>query len=109
MHGDAVPLDQKDTLDFAIRVPFGVVACVTAWNSPVAILTNTYRVAAPQAPFGGCKDSGFGRVRGEAGILEFTQTKNVFIDFSGDRRDPLFDEVLTCASRAWTLLNCTQP
>lgn len=49
---------------------------------------NTYRVAAPQAPFGGMKESGFGRVRGEAGILEFTQTKNVFIDFSGDRRDP---------------------
>ncbi len=52
------------------------------------VWVNTYRVAAPQAPFGGMKDSGFGRVRGEAGILEFTQTKNVFIDFSGDRRDP---------------------
>ena len=52
------------------------------------VWVNTYRVAAPQAPFGGCKDSGFGRVRGEAGILEFTQTKMVFIDFSGDRRDP---------------------
>ena len=52
------------------------------------VWVNTYRVAAPQAPFGGMKDSGFGRVRGEAGILEFTQTKTVFIDFSGDRRDP---------------------
>jgi len=58
-----------------------------AINSGV-VWVNTYRVAAPQAPFGGMKDSGFGRVRGEAGILEFTQTKNVFIDFSGDRRDP---------------------
>lgn len=52
------------------------------------VWVNTYRVAAPQAPFGGMKDSGFGRVRGEAGILEFTQTKTAFIDFSGDRRDP---------------------
>lgn len=52
------------------------------------VWVNTYRVAAPQAPFGGMKESGFGRVRGEAGILEFMQTKNVFIDFSGDRRDP---------------------
>jgi aldehyde dehydrogenase (NAD+) len=52
------------------------------------VWVNTYRVAAPQAPFGGMKESGFGRVRGEAGILEFTQTKTVFIDFSGDRRDP---------------------
>src|SRR5262245_18693550 len=30
LHGDVVPLDQKDPLDLAIRVPFGVVACVTA-------------------------------------------------------------------------------
>ena len=52
------------------------------------VWVNTYRVAAPQAPFGGMKDSGFGRVRGEAGILEFTQTKNIFIDYSGDKRDP---------------------
>jgi aldehyde dehydrogenase (NAD+) len=58
-----------------------------AINSGV-VWVNTYRVAAPQAPFGGMKDSGFGRVRGEAGILEFTQTKNIFIDFSGDKRDP---------------------
>jgi acyl-CoA reductase-like NAD-dependent aldehyde dehydrogenase len=52
------------------------------------VWVNTYRVAAPQAPFGGMKDSGFGRVRGEAGILEWTQVKNVMIDFSGDKRDP---------------------
>jgi acyl-CoA reductase-like NAD-dependent aldehyde dehydrogenase len=58
-----------------------------AINSGV-VWVNTYRVAAPQAPFGGMKHSGFGRVRGEAGILEFTQTKNVFFDFSGDKRDP---------------------
>jgi aldehyde dehydrogenase (NAD+) len=58
-----------------------------AINSGV-VWVNTYRVAAPQAPFGGMKESGFGRVRGEAGILEFTQTKNIFIDFSGDKRDP---------------------
>src|SRR5579871_3325032 len=45
MHGDVVPLDQKDTIDFAIRVPFGVVAAITAWNSPVAILTNTLPAA----------------------------------------------------------------
>ncbi len=52
------------------------------------VWVNTYRVAAPQAPFGGVKDSGFGRERGELGILEFTTTKNVMIDFSGDKRDP---------------------
>ena len=52
------------------------------------VWVNTYRVAAPQAPFGGMKNSGFGRLRGQAGIEEFTQIKNVFIDFSGDTRDP---------------------
>ena len=52
------------------------------------VWVNTYRVAAPQAPFGGVKNSGFGRERGELGILEFTTTKNVMIDFSGDKRDP---------------------
>lgn len=49
---------------------------------------NTYRQAAPQLPFGGIKDSGYGRVRGAAGIREWMQTKTVFIDYSGDRRDP---------------------
>src|SRR5690606_19152161 len=45
MHGDVVPRDQKDTLDLAIRVPYGVVACVTAWHAPVAMLTNTLPAA----------------------------------------------------------------
>ena len=52
------------------------------------VWVNTYRVAAPQAPFGGMKNSGFGRLRGQAGIEEFTQVKNVFVDYSGDTRDP---------------------
>jgi aldehyde dehydrogenase (NAD+) len=52
------------------------------------VWVNTYRALAAQAPFGGMKDSGFGRERGEQGLLEFTVTKNVMIDYSGDRRDP---------------------
>jgi (Z)-2-((N-methylformamido)methylene)-5-hydroxybutyrolactone dehydrogenase len=40
MHGAVVPLDQRDTMDLAIREPYGVIAAITAWNSPVAILTN---------------------------------------------------------------------
>ena len=52
------------------------------------VWVNTYRMVAAQGPFGGVKDSGFGRERGELGLLEFTTSKNVMIDFSDDKRDP---------------------
>lgn len=52
------------------------------------VWVNTYRAAAAQAPFGGVKESGFGRERGEEGLHEFLRTKNVMVDFSDDSRDP---------------------
>jgi aldehyde dehydrogenase (NAD+) len=52
------------------------------------IWVNTYRAVAAQSPFGGFKESGFGRERGEAALDEFTATKNVMIDFSDQMRDP---------------------
>ena len=52
------------------------------------VWVNTYRASAAQTPFGGRKESGFGRERGEAGLYEFLATKNVMIDFSNDPRDP---------------------
>ena len=67
-------------LDRAMRVSRAIRAG-TVW-------VNTYRAVAVQAPFGGFKDSGFGRERGENALDEFTTTKNVMIDFSGDERDP---------------------
>jgi aldehyde dehydrogenase (NAD+) len=91
--------DEEEAIQIANDTPYGLASGV--WSANISrclrmmraiqsgvVWVNTYRVAAPQAPFGGVKDSGFGRVRGEAGILEFTQTKNIFIDFSGDKRDP---------------------
>lgn len=95
-----IPFDEEDeAVRIANDTPYGLASGV--WSENIGrclrlmreiksgvVWVNTYRVAAPQAPFGGMKESGFGRVRGEAGILEFTQTKNVFIDFSGDKRDP---------------------
>lgn len=52
------------------------------------VWVNTYRASAAQTPFGGVKQSGFGRERGEEGLREFMTTKNVMIDFSDAERDP---------------------
>lgn len=52
------------------------------------VWVNTYRAAAAQAPFGGVKDSGSGRERGEEVLDAFTTTKNVMINFSDEERDP---------------------
>lgn len=91
--------DEEEAVRIANDTPYGLASGI--WSENIGrclrmmrsiqsgvVWVNTYRVAAPQAPFGGCKESGFGRVRGAAGIQEFLQTKNVFIDFSGDTRDP---------------------
>ncbi len=52
------------------------------------VWVNTYRASSVLAPFGGFKDSGFGKERGVMAMDEFLQTKNVMIDFSGEERDP---------------------
>ncbi|AEG51640.1 Betaine-aldehyde dehydrogenase [Sphingobium chlorophenolicum L-1] len=52
------------------------------------VWVNTYRAVAVQTPFGGVKDSGFGRERGEEGLKEFLTTKNVMINLSESERDP---------------------
>jgi aldehyde dehydrogenase (NAD+) len=52
------------------------------------VWVNTYRQVAAQMPFGGVKDSGYGRERGEAGLYEFLAPKNVMINFSDEDRDP---------------------
>jgi len=34
----------------------------------------------PSLPFGGCKDSGFGRQKGEEGLLGYTRSKSILVD-----------------------------
>jgi aldehyde dehydrogenase (NAD+) len=41
---------------------------------------NTYRTSSAQVPFGGVKQSGYGRVRGYQAMLEYTYVKNVMVD-----------------------------
>jgi acyl-CoA reductase-like NAD-dependent aldehyde dehydrogenase len=52
------------------------------------VWVNTYRSSAAQAPFGGVKQSGYGRERGTDALLEYTRTKNTMIDLSRSTRDP---------------------
>lgn len=91
--------DEEEAVSIANDTPYGLASGV--WSQDInrcmrmmraiksgVVWVNTYRQAAPQVPFGGMKDSGYGRVRGAAGIMEWLQTKTVFIDYSGDRRDP---------------------
>lgn len=53
-----------------------------------SVWVNTYRAVAVQAPFGGFKDSGFGRERSEWALDEFLAPKNIMIDYSNLARDP---------------------
>jgi len=91
--------DEAEAIAIGNQTEFGLASGVWTESLPRAmrmikalragvVWVNTYRTSAPQAPFGGVKNSGFGRVRGELGLLEFTTTKNVMIDYSGDKRDP---------------------
>lgn len=69
-----------ESLQRAMRVSRSIRAG-TVW-------VNTYRAVAVQAPFGGFKESGFGRERGDVALDEFTSIRNVMIDFSNEERDP---------------------
>jgi (Z)-2-((N-methylformamido)methylene)-5-hydroxybutyrolactone dehydrogenase len=52
------------------------------------VWVNTYRATGTQAPFGGTKQSGYGRERGEEALHDYTYVKNVMVDTSSEARDP---------------------
>lgn len=95
-----IPFDtEEEALAIANDSPYGLAAGV--WTSDLArtlrmtrelragqVWVNTYRSLAVQAPFGGVKESGFGREKGEAALDEYLTSKNVMIDFSGEDVDP---------------------
>ena len=95
-----IPFDtEADAIAMANDSRFGLAAGI--WSNDISrvlrvsravqagsVWVNTYRALAAQAPFGGFKESGIGRERGEAGLMEYLTTKNVMVDFSDAERDP---------------------
>jgi acyl-CoA reductase-like NAD-dependent aldehyde dehydrogenase len=46
------------------------------------VWVNTYNLYDPGLPFGGYKQSGFGRERGFDALREYTQVKSVWVDLT---------------------------
>jgi acyl-CoA reductase-like NAD-dependent aldehyde dehydrogenase len=81
----------EEAITIANDTKFGLASCI--WTKDEAkiremsarlkagvVWVNTYGGFYNEAPFGGYKQSGFGRELGKPGLLEFTQTKHVCID-----------------------------
>ncbi len=52
------------------------------------VWVNSYRVVAPNVPFGGVGSSGWGRESGLESVRSFTETKAIWIELDGLTRDP---------------------
>ena len=82
--------DEDDVVERANRSEFGLAAYVYTRDAARAhrlarrlhvgaVTVNAYPFLSPTAPFGGHKQSGFGREGGRVGIDEFLQRKNVLM------------------------------
>ena len=102
--GPVLSVIKFDTDDEAVAIandtPYGLAAGIwttrmdRAINLPKrlqagTVWVNAYRVVSYLAPFGGVKDSGFGRENGIDAIYEYLDTKSVFINpTQGDGPNP---------------------
>ena len=53
-----------------------------------SVWVNTYRAVSYMAPFGGYKQSGVGRENGQDAILEYMQTKSVWMSYATETPNP---------------------
>jgi acyl-CoA reductase-like NAD-dependent aldehyde dehydrogenase len=91
--------DEEHAVEIANDTRFGLAAAV--WTQNIhrghrvahrlragTVWINAYRVVSFAAPFGGFKESGLGRENGMDSIRDFTETKSVYVELSGEPRDP---------------------
>ncbi|HEX3813091.1 MAG TPA: aldehyde dehydrogenase [Mycobacteriales bacterium] len=91
--------DEDDAVAIANGTRFGLAGSV--WTKDVhrahrvaarlragSVWINAYRVVAPQVPFGGFGASGIGRENGVEAIGEYTETKAIWVELTGETRDP---------------------
>jgi aldehyde dehydrogenase (NAD+) len=91
--------DEDDAVAIANDTRFGLAGSV--WTKDVhrahrvaarlragSVWINAYRVVAPQVPFGGFGASGIGRENGVEAIGEYTETKAIWVELTGETRDP---------------------
>jgi acyl-CoA reductase-like NAD-dependent aldehyde dehydrogenase len=90
---------EEEAVELADSTSFGLGAGV--WTNDVRrahrvahavragnVWVNSYRVVAPNVPFGGTGASGWGRESGLDAVREYTETKAVWIELTGEKRDP---------------------
>jgi aldehyde dehydrogenase (NAD+) len=91
--------DEADAVRIANDSDFGLAAGVWTNNLRRAhrvahaldvgtVWVNAYRAMSFTTPFGGFKRSGLGKENGFGAVMEFTRTKAVWIELSGEARDP---------------------
>jgi aldehyde dehydrogenase (NAD+) len=91
--------DEDEAVAIANDVRFGLGAGV--WTSDIGrafrmaeriqagtVWVNTYRAVSYMSPFGGFKDSGFGKENGMAAIREYLQLKSVWVNTGAVTANP---------------------
>jgi aldehyde dehydrogenase (NAD+) len=95
-----LPFDtEQEAIEMANDTEYGLAGSVWTQNIQRAhrvankiragtVWVNSYRAVSPSVPFGGYGASGLGRENGMESILDFMQTKAVWVELSGATRDP---------------------